>query len=256
MRESRMYGSVRGARGNSRPYRDRRDFITLFTGTLAWPLAARAQQAAIPVVGFLGAPSHAAYVRYVAAIHQGLKEAGYVEGQNVRFEYRWAEGHHDRLPALAADLVSRQVGVIVPIGGTTPTVAAKAATSTIPIVFNMGADPVKLGLVASLNRPGGNTTGIAMLAVELEAKRLELLHELVPTATLIAFLVNPNSAQAETQLQDVQKAAGAIGLRVLTLRASNAKSKRPLPLLFRSEPMRFLLAPMRFSRASRFCSSY
>jgi putative ABC transport system substrate-binding protein len=131
----------------------RRDFIKVIAGAaVAWPLPARTQQPAIPLIGFLGAPSPAPYARYVAAIHQGLKEAGYVEGQNVRFEYRWAEGHYDRLPALAADLISRKVAAIVPIGGAPPTVAAKAATSTIPIVFNMTADPLELGVVASLNR--------------------------------------------------------------------------------------------------------
>jgi putative tryptophan/tyrosine transport system substrate-binding protein len=202
----------------------RREFISLLGGAAAaWPLAAHAQQPAMLVVGFLGAPSPAPYARYVAAIHQGLKEAGYVEGQNVTFEYRWAEGHYDHLPALAADLVSRHVAVIVPIGGVPPTVAAKAATSTIPIAFNMTADPVKLGLVASLNRPGGNLTGVAMLGVELEAKRLELLRELVPTSTLIAFLVNPSNEQAETQLRDVQKAARGIGLRLLILHASTER---------------------------------
>jgi ABC-type uncharacterized transport system substrate-binding protein len=202
----------------------RREFITLLGGAAAaWPLAARAQQSTVPVVGFLGAPSPVPYARYVAAIHQGLKDAGYVEGQNVRFEYRWAEGHYDRLPVLAADLVSRQVATIVPIGGAPATVAARQATTAIPIVFNIGADPVELGLVTSLNRPEGNVTGVAMLAVELEAKRFELLHELVPTAALIAFLVNPSNPQVETQVQDVQRAARTIGQRVLILRAGTER---------------------------------
>jgi putative tryptophan/tyrosine transport system substrate-binding protein len=200
----------------------RREFITLLGGAAAttWPLAARGQQAAISVVGFLSAPSPAPYARYVAAVHQGLKEAGFVEGQNVRFEYRWAEGHYDRLPALAMELVDRHVAVIVPIGGAPPTVAAKAATSTVPIIFNMTADPLELGLVASLNRPGGNVTGVAMMGVELEVKRLELLRELVPASALIAMLINPNNAQAETQSREVQKAARALGQQVLVLSAS------------------------------------
>jgi len=187
------------------------------------PLAAQAQQAPLPVIGFLGAPSAAPYARYVAAIHQGLQEAGFVEGRNLAVEYRWADSQYDRLPALAADLVARHVTVIVPIGGAPATVAAKAATSTIPIVFNMTADPLDLGLVASLNRPGGNLTGVTMLGVELEAKRLELLHELVPTAALIAMLVNPNNAQAQTQSREVEAAARAIHQQVLILRAGTER---------------------------------
>jgi putative tryptophan/tyrosine transport system substrate-binding protein len=207
----------------------RREFITILGSAAAWPLAARAQQPAMPVIGFLGAPTPAPYARYVAAIHQGLKEAGYVEGQNVRFEYRWAEGHYDKLPALAAELVGQHVAVIVPIGGAPPTVAAKDATTTIPIVFNTGADPVKSGFVASLNRPGGNATGVAMLNAELQAKRFELLHELVPNAGLIAVLVNPTNPEAEIQVQDVQRAARTISQRVLILHAS---TERELSMAF------------------------
>jgi putative ABC transport system substrate-binding protein len=199
----------------------RREFITLLGGAAAsWPLAARAQQPAMPLVGFLGAPSSAPYARYVAALHQGLREAGYVESQNVRFDYRWAEGHYDRLPALAKELVDRRVAVIVPIGGAPATVAAKEATSVIPIVTTAGFDLVAAGLVGSLSRPAGNITGISLMNVELEAKRLELLRELVPNSAVIAVLINPSNPQAETQSREVQKAARAIGQQVLILRAS------------------------------------
>ena len=202
----------------------RRHFIKGIAGSAAaWPLAARAQQSAMPVVGFLGAPSAAPYARYVAAVHQGLKEVGYFEHQNVAMEYRWADGQYDRLPALAADLVSQRVAVIIPIGGAPAAVAAKAATSTIPIVFNLGANPVGLDLVTNLSRPGGNITGIAMMIVEVETKRLEereLLHELVPASSSLAILLNPSNPQVQTQEQEAQRAARVVGQQVLVLKAS------------------------------------
>jgi hypothetical protein len=208
-------------------YIGRRRFLaTLGGAAVAWPLAARAQQAAMPVIGFLGAPSAAPYARYVAAVHQGLKEVGYVEHQNVAMEYRWADSQYDRLPALAADLVSRRVAVIVPIGGAPATVAAKAATSTIPIVFNLGADPIGLGLVTNLSRPGGNITGIAMMTLEIETKRLELLHELAPASSSLAIMLNPSNAQAQTQEREVQRAARVIGRQVLVLKAGRARDRR------------------------------
>ena len=199
----------------------RKMIAALGSAAAVWPLAARAQQAAMPVIGFLSAPSAAPYMQYVAAIHQGLKEAGYVEGQNVRFEYRWADGHYDRLPALAADLVRRRVDVIAATGGPAA-LAAKASSVTIPIVFRIAADPIASGLVASLSHPGGNVTGVTSLNLEVGPKRLEFLHELLPSATIMAALVNPtNPSNAEILSRDLQATARLLGLQLHPLHASS-----------------------------------
>src|SRR3984893_14843504 len=198
----------------------RRDFITLVGVAAGWPLTVQAQSARA-TIGVLGAPSSASYVSNVAAINQGLEEAGYVEGTNVTIEYRWADGQYDRLPALASELVEMRVAVIVAIGGAPSVVAAKNATSTIPIVFTMTADPVQLGLVASLNRPGSNITGIAILGVALEAKRLEVLHDLVPAAKIIGVLVNPKNPQVEIQTNQLAAASRTAGQEIIQLNASN-----------------------------------
>jgi putative ABC transport system substrate-binding protein len=203
----------------------RREFITLLGGAAAiWPLAARAQQPAMPVIGFLNLASPEGYAPNVAAFRQGLKEAGYVEGENVAIEYRWAQGQFDRLPALAAELVRRQVAVIAAGGGISSASAAKAATTTIPIAFIVAEDPVRLGLVASLARPGGNATGINFFSAELAAKRLELLRGLLPAVTRVAVLVNPaNAINTESTLRDVEAAGRAMGLQIQVLNASTSR---------------------------------
>jgi putative tryptophan/tyrosine transport system substrate-binding protein len=208
----------------------RRDFIkTVFGSAALWPLAARAQQTALPVIGFINSASSQGYARQVVAFLKGLDEAGYVEGRNVAIEYRWADSKHDRLPALAADLVHRQVTVIAATT-TAAAVAAKAATTTIPIVFEMGGDPVRVGLVSNLARPGGNITGVTNLNVVVAPKRLELLHELVPNARVMALLIDPTEpTSAETTTRDVQAVARTFGLELHVL---NASSERDFDAVF------------------------
>jgi putative ABC transport system substrate-binding protein len=197
----------------------RRQFITLLGGAAAWPLTASAQQAAMPVIGFLNISSPGPFVPLVAAFRQGLNDEGFVEGSNVVIEYRFAENQPARLPALAAELIARRVTVIAATGGTVSGLAAKAATTTIPIVFTTGDDPVKVGLVPNLNRPGGNLTGIAVFNARLGAKRLGLLHELIPAATSIAFLANPKNPETEDEANDVRDAARMLGIQILVVRA-------------------------------------
>jgi putative tryptophan/tyrosine transport system substrate-binding protein len=199
----------------------RREFIGLVGGAvIAWSVPTRAQQSAMPVVGFLSARSPDESAHLVAAFRRSLSEGGFVEGQNVAIEYRWAFGQYDRLPALAAELARRPVAVLVSVGGDLAALAAKAATTTIPIVFAIGGDPLNRGLVASYNRPGGNATGMTILTTALEGKRLGLLHELVPRAATIGFLLNPNLPTADSQLRNVQEAARASDLQIHVLRAS------------------------------------
>jgi putative ABC transport system substrate-binding protein len=197
----------------------RRDFITLLSGAVAWPLTARAQQTAMPVIGFLSSASGNANLQLVAAFHEGLNEAGYREGRNVTVEYRWAEGRYAELPQLAADLVRRNVAVLYAFDNTATAQAAKASTSTIPVVFSIGADPVKFGLVASLNHPGGNVTGVVSLTVGLGVKRLQILRELAPKS--IALLVNPKNPNAKFETGEVQEAATNVGQTVIIVNASN-----------------------------------
>ena len=206
----------------------RRDLITLRGGAAAaWPLAARAQQAAMPVIGWLSSRSPGESKHLVDAFRSGLQTLGYVEGKNVAIHFRWAEGQYDRLPAMAAELVREKVAVLATLGGEPSALAAKAATSTIPIVFNVGGDPVKAGLVASLNRPGGNATGVSLLTFAPEAKRLGLLHEVVPNTEVIGALINPNYQGAEDQWREVQDAARAIDRRVERALAASEQELEP-----------------------------
>jgi putative ABC transport system substrate-binding protein len=197
----------------------RRDFLGVLI-TMAVPLVAQAQQVAKPVIGFLNGTSPEGYRRFLSAFHSGLNETGYVQDRNIEVEYRWAEGHYERLPAFAADLVRRKVAVIVATS-TPANVIAKAATTEIPIVFTTSSDPVELGLVASLSRPGGNVTGVATLNVEVDSKRLQILHELVPSAIMIAFLVNPNRPGVEAQSAALEKAAHSMGRQTIALSAAS-----------------------------------
>jgi len=224
----------------------RRQFITLLTGAAAaQPLMARAQQSKLPVVGFLHSALVSTFAEHIPAFHKGLGEAGYVDGQNTRVEYRWAEGHNEALPALAADMVRRRVAVIVTPISTPATLAAKAATSTIPIVFVIGADPVKLGLVVSLNRPGGNATGISDVGVQLGAKRLALLQELMPSAERFAVLVNPdNPGITESFVSELQTAASVIGRKIEVVTAStNSGIDTAFGMMMKMRADAFLISP-------------
>ena len=207
----------------------RRQFIAAVGGAATWPLAARAQQPAMPVIGFLNGQSPAQYGYYVDAFRQALNAAGFVEGRNVAIEYRWAEGQYDKLPALAADLVRRQVSVIAATGATIAVLAAKAATATIPIIFTTGGDPVKAGLVPNLNRPGGNITGISFLTNETGSKQVELLCEMVPSATSVGLLVNPHGPNTDAEIADALKAARQLGRRIHVV---NASSEREIDTAF------------------------
>jgi putative ABC transport system substrate-binding protein len=209
----------------------RRAFITLLGSAATWPLAAGAQQAAMPVIGFISSRSPDESASAVVAFRQGLAEAGYVEGQNVEIAFRWAEGDYDRLPMMAADLARRQVTAILATGGNPPVFAVKAATATIPIVFIIGSDPVDVGFVASLNRPGGNVTGVSLFTSLLVAKRLELLRELVPAGTIIAFLVNPDNSNARPDTAVMQAAAARLGQKLIVL---SARTEQDIDLAFAS----------------------
>jgi putative ABC transport system substrate-binding protein len=207
---------------------NRRDFITLLSGAAAWPFAAGAQQSAMPVVGLISIRSPDDSAKLIATFRDGLKELGFVEGQNVRLEHRWADRQYDRLPSLALDLVDQRAAVLVAIANPSA-LAVKATVRTLPIVFAIGGDPVQLGLVASLNRPGGNITGVSFFASQLEAKRMGVLHELVPRASVVAVLLNPNNPTVDVQLREVQEAARSLGLKLHIL---NASSEREIETAF------------------------
>jgi ABC-type uncharacterized transport system substrate-binding protein len=224
----------------------RRDFIRFVAGAVAWPCAARGQPPNKPVIGFLGSPSAAEWVPFTSAFLQGLQETGYLEGQNVAIEYRWANGEYERLPELAADLKLRQVNLILAAGSVAPALAAKAATATIPIVFVNGVDPVHFGLVSSLNRPGGNITGISFLTGDLGAKRLGLVHELLPNISVVGLLVKTDNPNAESALRDMREAARSLGLDLHSFKAQTAQeidalfarlnTERPGALLVNADP--------------------
>jgi putative tryptophan/tyrosine transport system substrate-binding protein len=229
----------------------RREFITLLGGAAAWPLAARAQQA-MPVIGFLASYSQEANPHFIAAFGQGLKEIGYTEGQNVAIVYRYADGQYDRLPMLAAELVRSQVAVLAATGGDSAILAARAATATIPIVFTIGSDPVALGYVASLNRPGGNVTGVTLLVSILGAKRIGLLRELVPKADAFGVLVNPTYPVAAAQLKEVQAAAASVGVRLIVASASAERDFEPaFALLVQQRSNALMISPDPFFNSRR-----
>src|SRR5215472_6421250 len=229
----------------------RRGFFAVVGGAVAWPLAVRAQQAAMPVVGFLGTTTPDDFADRVAAFRGGLMDFGYVEGQNVVIEYRWPEGNYDRLATLAADLVRRQVAVIAAVGGEPSALAAKAATATIPIVFSIGGDPIRVGLVGNLNRPGGNITGVNFFQSDIGAKRLGLMHELLPKATVIGILVNPTFTDAEAEIRDANEAAVRLGLQTHIVEARTVDEfDLPLQTWLNKRPRRFFWRTMRFFSAS------
>jgi putative ABC transport system substrate-binding protein len=205
----------------------RRDFLKGFAIATGWPLAARAQQPAMPVIGFLNSQSAGSFSHLLAGFQQGMREAGFLEGRNIQIEYRWAEGRYEQLPALANDLARRGIAVLVATGGEPAALAAKGSTQTIPIVFLIGGDPVKMGLVASMNQPGGNVTGLTLLSTEIERKRLALLQELLPKASLIAMLINPDFPATENRRQDVMEAASRVGLKTTVVSASSESQFEP-----------------------------